>query len=236
MKKPRLQAGPTSHISAVIMGSVDSRAVRSAVSAGANGFEFRADTFKEVSKEDVVGAARRLRGYKALKNRPIILTVRSQKEGGENNFSESERAELFTLLTPFSDIIDIELSSRTILDSVIKTARETGSQIIVSYHNFIKTPAHAKLNKIITSARSKGADIIKIATMATEPKDLKVLTRLLLENKDLIIVAMGKYGACSRIFFPMLGSLTTYGSITRSSAPGQMPVARIKEQFKLYGY
>ena len=236
MKKPRLKAGPTSHISAVIMGSINGRAVRSAVAAGANGFELRADTLKGVNKERIVEAVRRLRGYKVLKNLPIILTIRSRKEGGESDLSEKERAELFALLNPFTDIIDIELSSRTILDPVIKGARETGSQVIISYHNFTTTPKPARLNEIIARARSKGADIVKIATMTKKPADLQVLTRLLLENKNLIIVAMGQYGAGSRVFFPMLGSLTTYGSITRSSAPGQMPVGTIKEQFKLYGY
>ncbi len=235
MKNPRLKPGPTPHITGVIMGSVDGAAVRRAVAAGAGGGELRADTLKGLKSPGIVEAAQRLRAYKVLKNLPIILTIRSRKEGGEHDFSDTERAELFGLLTPFTGTIDIELSSTAILDTVVETARRNDAQVIISYHNFKTTPTRARLNEIITEARAKGADIVKIATTARGKKDLKVLTGLLLESSDLIVVAMGPYGAGSRLFFPMLGSITTYGSITEKSAPGQMPVAQITEHFRLYG-
>ncbi len=235
MKRPCLKAGHAPNITAVITGSVDGKAIRNAVTAGATGFELRVDTLLKLDKADIAKAAKRLRTYKALKDRPLILTIRSRKEGGEFGFSDTERAELFSLLTPYTDIVDIELSSRAILAPVVKTAKTSGSQVIISYHNFKSTPTEARLNSIITEARANGADIVKIAAKAKKPKDLKVLSKLLIENKDLIVIAMGRYGAGSRVFFPMLGSLTTYGSITKSSAPGQMPVALLKEQLRLYG-
>ncbi len=235
MKKPRLNPGPAPHITGVIMGSVDGVAIRRAVTAGARGVELRADTLKGLKLTGMVKAAQRLRGLKVLKNIPIILTIRSRKEGGEHDFSEIERAELFNALTPFANIVDIELSSTAILGRVVETARADGAQVIISYHNFTSTPTKARLYEIITKARAKGADVVKIATTARGPKDLKVLAGLLLENRDLIVIGMGDYGAGSRVFFPMLGSMTTYGSITEKSAPGQMDVAQIKEQFRLYG-
>jgi 3-dehydroquinate dehydratase-1 len=232
--KNLLKSGPTPHITGVIMGSVDSAALKSAVAAGARGVELRADTLTGLTTESMVKAAQRLRGLKVLKNIPIILTIRSRKEGGEHDLSDTDRKELFGLLAPFADIVDIELSSK-ILGAVVKTARSHGAQVIISYHNFKTTPSAARLNEIIAKARAKGANIVKIATTARGAKDLKTLTRLLLENKDLIVIAMGTYGAGSRLFFPLLGSMTTYGSITKSSAPGQMPVAEIRAQFKFYG-
>ncbi|MBE9529435.1 MAG: type I 3-dehydroquinate dehydratase [Proteobacteria bacterium] len=232
--KNLLKSGPAPHITGVIMGSVDGAALRRAVAAGAGGVELRADTLKGLTNPGMVKVAQRLRRLKVLENLPIILTLRSRKEGGEHELSDTKRVELFGLLAPFADIIDIELSSK-IVGTVVKTARSHGSQVIISYHNFKTTPSAARLNEIITKARAKGADIVKIATTARGTKDLKILTGLLLENKDLIVIAMGTYGAGSRLFFPLLGSMTTYGSITESSAPGQMPVADITAQFKLYG-
>lgn len=234
--KNLLKSDPAPHITGVIMGSVDGAALRSAVAAGAKGVELRADTLKGLTTAGMAKAAERLRGLKVLKNLPIILTIRSRKEGAEHNLSDTDRKELFGLLAPFADVVDIELSSKKILDAVVKTAQSHDAQVIISYHNFKTTPSAARLNEIIAKARAKGANIVKIATTARGSKDLKTLTRLLLENKDLIVIAMGAYGAGSRLFFPLLGSMTTYGSITKSSAPGQMPVAEIRAQFKQYGF
>ena len=47
---------------------------------------------------------------------------------------------------------------------------------------------------------------------------------------------MGSFGAPSRVVFPVLGSLITYGSVNGKSAPGQMPVKAIKAQLRALGF
>ena len=123
MKSPRLKAGQSPNITAVIVGAVEGKAIQGAVKAGATAFELRADTLQGLDKTGISKTAKRLRRYKALKNLPIILTIRSRKEGGEHNLSDKERTELFDLLIPFTDIVDIELSSTAILAPVVEAAK-----------------------------------------------------------------------------------------------------------------
>ena len=70
-----------------------------------------------------------------------------------------------------------------------------------------------------------GADITKIAAMALGGKDVQRLAAFTIENadKNIITIAMGSEGTCSRVLFPALGSLLTYASLGESTAPGQLP-------------
>ena len=122
------------------------------------------------------------------------------------------------------DAVDIELSSKKILKDVIDAAHRFKKRVIVSYHNFNDTPEQKKLEAIIKNCRKAGGDMVKIATLVKDKKDIIRLAYLTLSKKDIITIAMGKLGTLSRVIFPMFGSLLTYSSITKSSAPGQMPL------------
>ena len=137
---------------------------------------------------------------------------------------------------PLVDAVDIELGSSAILKDVVGSAKDNNKKVIISYHNFKTTPGNGRLQDIIARAREKGADIVKIAAFARSPQDLKRLASLLAGQDDLIVIAMGERGKASRVFFPMLGSLLTYGSVTASTAPGQMTLREIKRELKKYGF
>jgi 3-dehydroquinate dehydratase-1 len=137
---------------------------------------------------------------------------------------------------PIFDGIDIELSSKRILEKVIRAAKEKRKLVIVSYHNFKRTPQTEKLLKIINEARGAGADAIKLAAEVKGQDGLKRLSSLLTDHKDLIVIAMGAFGTPSRVFFPMLGSLITYAGISGANAPGQLSLGKLKSEFKLYGF
>lgn len=207
-------------------------AAKKAAEAGADILELRADTFADAS---AVAMQTVMRGLKGL-GKPVLLTIRSRKEGGIHPMGDRERATLYTALMPMADAVDIELGSSAILKDVVKSAKGNNKKVIISYHNFKATPGGGKLQDIIARAREKGADIVKIAAFARSPEDLKRLAALLAGQNDLIVIAMGEYGRASRVFFPMLGSLLTYGSVTASTAPGQMTLREIKREFARYGF
>ena len=77
---------------------------------------------------------------------------------------------------------------------------------------------------------------MKIATYVNTPDDLRRLVRLPSSRDNLIVIGMGAFGAASRVFFPMIGSLFSYGSITGKTAPGQLSLRDLKREFKRYGF
>jgi 3-dehydroquinate dehydratase-1 len=227
-----IEIGKAPRIAAVIVEGGERAAAGKTVLAATDLFELRADTFKDTSAEAIKKALIRLKGLK----KPVLLTIRSRKEGGVYAIPDRRRAELFESLIPLADAVDIELGSSEILKNVVNFAKSHKKKVIVSCHNFKSTPGDKKLHDIVAKARAAGADIVKIAAYARVPGDLKRLAWLLKDYNDLIVIAMGEYGAASRVFFPMLGSLLTYGSVTAGTAPGQMPVKEIKKEFSRYGF
>ena len=223
-------------VAGVITGGVRESIVRKAVNAGADSLELRVDTFREKDPGRVAAQVRGLKRLSYAKKTPLIITVRCAAEGGERNISDKDRARLYDALIPYADFLDVELRSAKNLKDVISSAKKAGKKVILSYHNFRSTPGPSVLGDIVKRGRKAGGDIVKVAATARSGADLARLARLLLDHKDLIVIAMGERGAPSRVFFPMLGSRVTYGSITKKTAPGQMPLGTIKKELKLYGF
>ncbi len=226
-----VEFGRVPRAAGVIVDEIKGSTVKKSLRIGADALELRVDTFRDRAPGPLANAVKKL----ARAGLPLIVTVRSRKEGGKFSVPDQERTAIFNALMPFADMVDIELGSSESLKSVIKSARRQNKKVIISYHNFKTTPGAAKLQDIIRKGRDAGGDIVKIAAFARDGNDLKRLAMILTGNRDLIVIAMGSCGVPSRVFFPMLGSLLTYGSITGKTAPGQLPLRTIKKEFGLYG-
>jgi len=224
-------------ITAVIVERIEKRTVMKALAAGADMLELRVDTFAQRGPGALVRAVKRLKGYDGAAKTPLILTCRARSEGGVNEISSREKRLIFQALMPFVDYIDIELGKAAGFKDIIRGAKKSGVGVIISYHDFKGTPGAARLEGLIKKGKALGGGgaIVKIAATANSITELKRLAGALLRHSGLIIIGMGPLGAASRVFFPLLGSLTTYGSVTRSSAPGQMPVVELKKAFGKYG-
>jgi 3-dehydroquinate dehydratase-1 len=233
MKFGRIELGKAPGVAGVIVDSIDMRKLKKAVREGADLVELRLDTLRKRDPASIVKTLGLFRSEGAV---PLVLTVRSKAEGGRYTVKDPERLELFNALIPYVDGVDIELGSRKILPHVVKTAKRFKKRVIVSYHNFKKSPRPETLRTTVKRARRSGADIVKIAVRAKNRDELKRLAGLLLEGSDMIVIATGNYGTVSRVFFPILGSLITYGSVTRRSAPGQLPVRDIKTKLRALGF
>ncbi|MFD9306653.1 type I 3-dehydroquinate dehydratase [Streptomyces sp. NPDC060048] len=191
-----------------------------AKAAGVDVAELRVDRFSRTGADHVLA---QVEAFKAL---PVLATLRSTREGGEWAGTEEERLELFRALAPRVDAVDIELSSRDILSEVVAAAHRHDTVVIVSYHNFERTPSTEELQAVIDDAKEAGADVVKVSAMVTSENDVRRLASLLLrageDGTRLIVIAMGAIGALSRVFFPALGSRITYSFFGTSSAPGQL--------------
>lgn len=132
------------------------------------------------------------------------------------------------------EYIDIDISeAKKEIDNIKKQYKDT--KIIVSFHDFQKTPTRSQIKKIIREMLKKGADIPKIATFANTVEDSLMLISLLSEFKEdkqkAIIIGMGKNGRIVRLTGHILGNYLIYAAISKgkATANGQMTVAEIKK-------
>ncbi|MEK6531710.1 MAG: type I 3-dehydroquinate dehydratase [Deltaproteobacteria bacterium] len=235
MAKKDILSGERPNIAAVVADVIDPKGIKQAIKSGAGLLELRIDTFKDRDIERLKKEVSGLKRIKTLRKIPFILTVRDKKEGGRFYIKDADREAIFSSLMPYADFIDIELKSSAILGETIRLAKKNGKKVILSCHDFKATPGGKTLESTIRRSLVAGADIVKIACLAKNRQDLKRLAGLLLRHKGLIVIAMGRYGACSRILFPAIGSVLTYGSISRKTAPGQMPAGDIHKLLKCIG-
>jgi len=116
---------------------------------------------------------------------------------------------------------------------VAKRLREKGCRVIVSFHDFEKTPNEEKLLEILEELSEK-ADIVKIVTTANHIEDNQRILSLY-ENTGIPLVAfaMGEKGKTTRFACLAQGSPWTYCALEKAVAPGQ-PTLEEANETKLY--
>ncbi len=192
--------------------------------------ELRVDLFKQITPAYVVG---QIRARRALKT-PLLLTIRNQKkEGAPREFADSLKWQIIESALPVIDLIDIELSS-PLLKQTVALARSLKKRVIVSSHNFDHTPAH--LDNIFKKAQSARADIVKIAAKANSFDDVLDMIAFTRRHRrhQLITMSLGAIGAISRVVLPAAGSLYTYTFLNKPTAPGQVDVKTLAAHLKFY--
>jgi len=161
---------------------------------------------------------------------PWILTVRHPLEGGAGHLSATARREVFLRLMENASLIDIELRSLPAMRSVRKEAAAAGVRVVGSFHDFRKTPSEAKLDEIVDRASDAGVDILKIATLTSQPGDVARLLGLFSRSPlPLAAMGMGPLGYASRLLFAAGGSVLNYGWIDRPNVPGQWSALALKK-------
>lgn len=205
--------------------------------------EWRIDFFQNVTDINAVKAlASDLRAM--LPNKPILFTFRTKQEGGEQALPLEDYFSLNLQLAKsgYVDLIDLELfatEDTTKLHSIIKEIQEQNVKVILSNHDFHKTPEEAEILHRLKTMQDLGADIAKIAVMPNSSADVLTLLSATNQMKEqyanipIITMSMGKLGCISRISGEIFGSAVTFGSLKKASAPGQIPVADLKNVLNL---
>jgi 3-dehydroquinate dehydratase-1 len=193
--------------------------------------EWRIDHYKDVeSVEKVKELLGQIR--EALGDTPLLVTFRTAKEGGEKAVTVEYYAELKKVIaaTGNADMIDVELfiGDDEVVKGMVDKAHECGVKVIMSNHDFHKTPEKDELVARMCKMQQLGADIPKIAVMPLSAKDvLDLLTatnEMVCEHSEtpVITMAMGTLGVVSRLAGETFGSVATFGSAKVASAPGQI--------------
>lgn len=208
---------------------------RSAMEQGPDMIEWRVDFLEHIEDTRALcDILKELRVY--LGDTPLLATFRTKQEGGERELSPGEYAHMYHVIldSGIADAIDVELfSDRTMAASLIDAAHASGKKVILSNHDFQKTPPKEEMMRRLESMQKLGGDIAKIAVMPQDSAD--VLT--LLETTDeasrklripVITMSMGATGVISRLLGEIFGSALTFGMAGQASAPGQVPVGDLR--------
>ena len=160
------------------------------------------------------------------------LTER-KKRGGHWKGSEEKRIALLKEAAESgAAYVDVELSSGQDAIDELKKAR---SKLIVSHHDFEKTPDD--LWEIYRRIVRSGCDVAKIAATAKDASDnAKIFQLLKKAPTPLIALCMGHCGSVSRIMYKKYGSFLTYASLEagEESAQGQIPAAEMKKLYRAH--
>jgi 3-dehydroquinate dehydratase I len=160
---------------------------------------------------------------------PKIATVRDPDEGGANALSGKTRLELYQRWLPLCDLIDVELRNLDRFSDLVEQAESGGKSVIISFHDFDKTPSLEDLQEKLDRCRLKKTQIFKVASKVARWSDVETLIQLLQQNPESRIAAMGmgEFGKLSRLVLARLGSCLVYGSLGEAVAPGQWPVKEL---------
>ncbi len=137
-----------------------------------------------------------------------------------------------------ASMIDIEVENRDdFKEELVKAAKGKNCPVIMSYHNYEKTPYRRELEQIIDWCFESGAQIAKVACMANSLRDSARILSLYDQDRTIIAIGMGDPGKITRIAAPVLGAPFTYGSIdeTKATAPGQITSRELEKIISMMG-
>lgn len=197
--------------------------------------EFRVDWFEELNDTNaVLNVLTEL--HEILFEYPILFTCRTRKEGGEIEIKNEDyiALNLMAAQSGYIDLVDVELFTNGI-KPLLKELKKENVYIVVSNHDFTKTPKKEEMLERLQKMDQLGADILKIAVMPQNKKDVLTLLEVTNEMKELytkkpiITMSMEKSGVISRITGEIFGSDVTFASVLKASAPGQIYIGQLKK-------
>ncbi len=240
VSRGKILGGPLPLVCIPLVGSSREEIMREAAgipSIAPDIIELRVDAWEFI--EDTAASIAMTREVReAAGELPVILTCRGHWEGGLKKVSDEAKFSLYreAAKEALVDFIDVELVYG---DEKIREvlAMIAGSEIhlIVSFHDFEKTPPKEVVFSTLAAQIRAGAHVAKLAAMPRCEEDvLNLLSATLMIRRQypdipVITMSMGGIGAVSRAAGGLFGSDLTFAVGSRASAPGQIPVAALKE-------
>ncbi|MGJ7919645.1 type I 3-dehydroquinate dehydratase [Neobacillus sp. LXY-4] len=203
--------------------------------------EWRVDLFEQV--EDLPSVQKMVSKIREVIGDILLLfTFRSHKEGGNKVISDS----FYVLLNQAAirsekiDLIDVELFNEAKnIEAIVSLAKKHGVFVIMSNHDFEKTPVKDEIVNRLRKMQEYGADIPKIAVMPTSVADVITLLdatdtmKTQYADRPIITMSMGGTGVISRLAGEVFGSAFTFGAGSAASAPGQIPVKELRDVLEI---
>ncbi|MDG0843098.1 type I 3-dehydroquinate dehydratase [Staphylococcus equorum] len=182
--------------------------------------------------------------YNLNLGKKILITYRTSSQGGEGTLSYeaywNALAEIINL--KHIDLVDIEFepgkSTQPLID-LIEQSKNKQIQVLLSYHDFNKTPALEALKHLYFKMHQLSPDYLKVAVMPLDKQDVLNLLSAMSATSDsvpqqVVGIAMSKLGVISRTAQGLFGGTVSYGCLDSPKAPGQIHVETLKQQLKLY--
>ncbi len=202
--------------------------------------EWRSDSFETIQMdlEEILNDFEKIVGDK-----PLIFTYRTLKEGGfgKEEVDVCRQLGLRAIDTGKIDLLDVEYSmNKRNRNELIQHAHSSNIKVIISSHDFEKTPEVDKMVEKMCHMQETGADLTKQAVMPHSKED--VLNLLLATEKmnrlyarrPLITMSMSDEGIVSRYCGGLFGSAVTFASGVQASAPGQPKVDELQTVFPIF--
>lgn len=174
---------------------------------------------------------------------PVVVVCKKPNEFGRFKGLWQALAQVLTMAGQLgADYVDVPLQMPEKLSKKIVQEVKKTTKIIVSFHDFKKTPSPTALYQKALKMKKRGAHIVKIATYCKTRQDAINLILLAHQLQDAkiphIIIGMGPLGQLTRILTPTLGGAFMFAPLvkSKSTAPGQLTVRELKNAWNLIGY
>jgi 3-dehydroquinate dehydratase-1 len=125
-------------------------------------------------------------------------------------------------------------NEETDVKGLVEYAHSKNVAVIISNHDFDKTPSKEEIISRLRKAQELGGDLPKIALMPNSVADVITVldaTNTMKEqyaDRPIITMSMAGTGVVSRLAGEIFGSALTFGSAKKASAPGQISVAELR--------
>ncbi len=132
--------------------------------------------------------------------------------------------------------VDVEVDAPSgYREEIVECAKSRGCAIIVSFHDYARTPGREELASTISACFGAGADIAKIACMVLTAADNGRLLGLLDDPRKIVVVGMGAKGRITRVAAPLLGSPFTFAAraLGRETADGQFDHETLRRMLRV---
>jgi len=163
---------------------------------------------------------------------PLIITARHPLEGGMNNLSPARRRGLLLQFLPKAAYVDVELRSVRELRAVLGAAQKLGVKRIISVHHTDRAVSAIRLERLLESAQTHAADIVKIVTRTETAEELARLVQFFAKNKKRIAISAmgaGVFGRKARLKLALAGSVLNYVHLGAAQLEGQLSLAEMRQ-------
>ena len=125
--------------------------------------------------------------------------------------------------------MDLEMESAAKMSRGEIRELRRGARVLVSYHDFRRTPAN--LRAVVRRLEGVGGDAIKIAAQARGLRDALRILETARAGRRVVAVPMGDAAGAARILALRAGSALAYAPVGAATAPGQIS---LEEMTSLY--
>lgn len=159
---------------------------------------------------------------------PLVITLRSNAEGGQFSGTPEEWWEIICPLIRFASYVDVEQEFSSFAAGITKQ----GCKVVGSYHTSTM-PSPAGLKEIEKILRSY-SDIPKIVVAPkTAEQVLELLAFTNSAEKPVITSIMGERFRHIRAVLPLFGSSWTFGYAGEPTSAGQFSVEELRSLFTI---